>query len=55
MVADLVQLTLADAGEREREEHQQHVAHTAEVAQRDGLLILILEREARCLVAGAKH
>ena len=31
MVPDLVELALADAGERQREEHQQHVLGAAEV------------------------
>ena len=55
MVADLVQLTLADAGEREREEHQQHILDAAEAAQRDGLTILVLESEVRRLGTGFEH
>ena len=46
---------LADAGEREREEHHQHVLDVPEVAKGDGLTVLVLEREVRCLVAVRKH
>ena len=45
MVADLVELALADAREREREEHQQHVLGVPEVAERDRLLVLVAQGE----------
>ena len=55
VVADLVELALADAGERQREEHQQHVLPAAEVAEGDRLAVLVLEREIGCLGAGVEH
>ncbi len=45
VIAQLVQLTLADPGERQREEHQQHVLGAAVSTESDGLLILVAQRE----------
>ena len=55
VVADLVQLALADAGERKRKEHQQDVLCVAEVVQADGLPVLVLQREVGGLGAGFQH
>jgi hypothetical protein len=50
-VADLAQLALADAGERQRVEEDHHVLATAEVRQAHDLAVLVLEREVRRHVA----
>ena len=47
VIADLVELALADAGEGQRKEHQQHVLGATKSLQRDGLAVLVLQREVR--------
>ena len=49
VVADRVQLAGADAGERERVEHEQHGLLAAERRERDVLVVLVLDGEVRGL------
>jgi hypothetical protein len=50
VVADLAELTLAGAGERERIEDDHHRL-PAQLRQRDVVAVLILQREVGCDVA----
>src|SRR6202012_1911480 len=44
-----------DAGEGQREEHQQHVFGAPKVAEGDRLSVLVAQREVRCADADGKH
>ena len=55
VVADLVELALADARECQWEEHQEHVLGAEERAQRYRLTVLVLECEVRCLRPRGQH
>ena len=54
IVADLAQLALADAGERERVEDDHHRL-AAQRGERDVVAVLVLEREIGCDVADCGH
>ncbi|SLD08036.1 Uncharacterised protein [Mycobacteroides abscessus subsp. massiliense] len=45
MVTYVVQLALAHAGEGQREEHQEHGLLAPEIAQGDGLVVLVAQGE----------
>jgi len=55
VVAQPVQFALADPGEGQREEHQQHVLDAAIVAEGDGLLVLVAQGEVGGGGSDAQH